>query len=135
MPHAPSQSSSDGSVPVEVEVSSTASSAALEVEVLLGRLEGVVDPAERARVLLQVGTVMRDDLGDQGQALDAFLEAWANEPTDEVLDAMEPLLRSQERFKEALESTRLLSTTVKDGKRALLYMEAIVRWLTKEMPD
>ena len=24
---------------------------------------------------------------------------------------------------------------VKDGKRALLYMEAIVRWLTKEMPD
>jgi tetratricopeptide (TPR) repeat protein len=132
MPHH-GQSPSDGSV--EVDVASTASSAALEVEVLLGRLQAAVDPAERARVLLQVGTVMREDLGDEGQALDALLEAWANDPADEVLDAMEPLLRSQERFKEALESTRTLSTTVKDGKRALLYMEAIVRWLTKEMPD
>lgn len=137
MAHVPhdGHSPSDGSFPVEVEVAGTASSASLEVEMLLGRLESVTDPAERARMLLQVGTVMRDDLGDESQALDAFLEAWANDPTDEVLDAMEPLLRSHERFKEALESTRTLSTTVKDGKRGLLYMEAIVRWLTKEVPD
>lgn len=136
MPH-DGQSPDGESAPVDlhVDVASTQSSAALEVEMLLGQLEGIVDPAARARVLLAVGGVMRDELGDEAQALDAFLEAWANDPTDEVLDAMEPLLRAQERFEEALESTRTLSTTASDGKRALFYMEAIVRWLTKERPD
>ena len=127
------QSPSEGSL--RLEIADTASSAAAEVEVLLERLESTGDPAQRAVLLRAVGTVLRDDLGDAGQALDALLEAWANDPTDEILDAMEPLLRSQERFPEALERTRTLTTTVEDGKRALLYMEAIVRWLTRELPD
>src|SRR5687768_9084930 len=103
MPHA-GQDPSEGSVPVEV--GGTPSSAAAEVEVLLARVEGTRDPAERARLFFQIGVVMRDDLGDEAQALDAFIEAWSNDPTDDVLDAMEPLLRRLERFREALEATR-----------------------------
>lgn len=127
------QSPSEGSL--RLEIAYTASSAAAEVEVLLARLESNTDPGQRALLLRDVGMIMRDDLGDAGQALDAFLEAWSNDPRDDVLDLMEPLLRAQERFAEALERTRTLTTTVRDGKKAVLYMEAIVRWLTRELPD
>src|SRR5688572_20361768 len=112
---------------LEIELDETnVNDAAADVERLLAHLETSKDPAERAKLLLAVGIAMRDDLGDADQALDAFLEGWKNDPTDSILDAMEPLARSTDRWAEVLEATRQAATT-SDRQRAVLYSEALVR--------
>src|SRR4051812_4124907 len=87
------------------------SSASIVIEDCLSRLDETTDRAARANILLEVGLTMRDDVEDEAQALDAFIEAWRNDPNDDVLDAMEPLLRTRGRFREVMEETRTLTTT------------------------
>lgn len=122
--------------PIRIDVAPSASAAAAHIELLLGRLDGAATPEERAAILLEVGVALRDDLGDQAQAIEALFESWRNDPANEkVLDELEPLLRAHDRFRDALENARTLFGSERDRKRALLYAETIVRWLTREVPD
>lgn len=110
--------------------------AATRVEALLERLDRTTEPESRARVLVEVAIALRDGLGDRGQAIDALLEAWRADPTnDDILDHLEPLLRTENRWTEALEQTRALAGAERDHSRALAYNEAMVRWLTRDVPD
>ena len=122
--------------PIRIKIAASASAAAAHIELLLGRLERVNVPADRANILLEVGVALREDLGDKAQAIEALFEAWRNDPrNDAILDELEPLLRSENRFRDALENARILFAGERDAKRALVYAETIVRWLTRELPD
>jgi tetratricopeptide (TPR) repeat protein len=113
-----------------------ASVAAAQVEALLATLDAASDPAERAEILVEVARRMLGDLGDAGQAIDALLEAWKADPTQEViLDVMEPVVTAERRWAEVMETTRTLASAERDKPRAIAYAEAMVRWLTREVPD
>ena len=110
--------------------------AAVQIEALLSALESADEPSERAEIFVDIAIRFRDDLGDRGQAIDALVEAWKLDPTHEpVLEALEPLLHSEQRWGEMLETTRTLATTEPDKPRSLAYAEAMVRWLTRDVPD
>ena len=121
---------------VKIRVSGRASVAAAQIEALLATLEHETDPHDRAATLVEVAKRLRDDLGDEGQAIDALLEAWRLDPTvEEILDVLEPLLRSTNRWAEMLEGTRQLASAEADNKRAIAYADAMVRWLTRDVPE
>lgn len=110
--------------------------AAAAVEDLLARLETTTGPAERARLLVDVAVALRDELGDTSQAIDALVEAFACDPTYEpILDHAEPLLRASGRFPEIVATATALFGKEPDGRRALAYAEAIVRWYSRETVD
>ncbi|MDB5220065.1 MAG: hypothetical protein JWO86_7992, partial [Myxococcaceae bacterium] len=113
-----------------------ASVAAAQVEALLGALDGATEPAERAEILVEVARRMMGDLGDAGQAIDALVEAWKADPTQEViLDVLEPIVTAERRWAEIMEITRTLASGEREKTRAVAYAEAMVRWLTREVPD
>jgi len=113
-----------------------ASVAAAQVEALLATLEAAEEPAERAEILVEVARRLELDLGDSGQAIDALLEAWKADPTQEaILDALEPIVTAERRWAEILETTRTLASAERDKARGIAYAEAMVRWLTREVPD
>jgi golgin subfamily B member 1 len=106
------------------------------VEALLQHLERTNEPVARAKILVEIAITMRDDLGDREQALDALLEAWRADPTNEaILDHLEPLARSEDRWAEILETTRTLAGSEREPARSLAYHEAMVRWLTRESSE
>ena len=52
-----------------------------------------------AEVLVEVAVVLRDELGDHVQAIDALLEAWQIDPAlEEILDHLEPLVEERRRI-------------------------------------
>jgi tetratricopeptide (TPR) repeat protein len=113
-----------------------ASVAAAQVEALLAALEGATEPAERAEILVEVARRMIGDLGDAEQAIDALLEAWKADPTQEaILDVLEPIVTAERRWAEVMETTRTLASAERDKPRAIAYAEAMVRWLTRDVPD
>lgn len=125
---------------IELRVSAAggqrASVAAAQVEALLATLEGATEPSERAEILVEVARRLRDDLGDAGQAIDALLEAWKTDPVlESILDVLEPLVTAERRWAEVLETTRTLASNERATPRAIAYAEAMVRWLTREVPD
>ena len=97
---------------IELRVSGRASVATAQIEALLATLEAVTEPAERAETLVEIARRTRDDLGDSGQAIDALLEAWRVDPTqEEILDVLEPLVTAERRWEEILETTRTRGRT------------------------
>lgn len=103
---------------------------------MLAELETTTEATARARLLVEIAKGLRDDLGDNGQAVDALVEALTADPLyDPILDELEPLLRSENRWAEVLESTRQLAQAEREPKRALAFSELIVRWLTREVPQ
>jgi tetratricopeptide (TPR) repeat protein len=113
-----------------------ASVAAAQVEALLATLDAATDGTERAEILVEVARRMMGDLGDAGQAIDALVEAWKADPLYEpILDVLEPLVAAERRWAEIMETTRTLASGEGDKPRAVAYAEAMVRWLTREVPD
>ena len=109
--------------------------AATRVEALLAKLEGSSNPTQRARILVEVASTLHE-LDDDAQAVDALLEAWKADPThDAILDHLEPLVRREKRWDEVLELTRSLAAGERQRERALAYNEAMVRWLTGDVPN
>jgi tetratricopeptide (TPR) repeat protein len=124
---------SHGSIKLRLARASTAS---VLVEQLLERLEVTADARARAELLVEIAKVVRDDLGDAGQALDALIEAWRTDPTlVAVSEQIEPLARKEGRWAEIFEVTRALVATERAPKRAIAYCEAMVTWLTQEQPN
>lgn len=114
--------------------SASPSAATLHVEANLEKLERITEPHERSQVLLEIGLALRDDLGDHGQAADALLEAVRSWPRhDGALDALEPLLRAQGRFGEAVAVLQAQAAREREVPRALACAEVVVRWLTSEL--
>jgi len=110
--------------------------AAMRAEALLEKLERTEDVASRARLLVEIAITLRDGLGDRPQAIDALLEAWRHDPTnDDILDHLEPLVRGENRWREVLELTRALAGAEREPRRGLAYSEAMVRWLTRDVQD
>jgi hypothetical protein len=63
---------------------------AARAEALLARLEGTADLNARARLLVEIAITLRDGLDDNAQAVDALLEAWRSDPTnDDILEPFE----------------------------------------------
>ncbi|HEY8073439.1 MAG TPA: hypothetical protein VIF62_05005, partial [Labilithrix sp.] len=113
-----------------------ASVANAQIEARLAALSATDDPHERAEILTEIALAFRDDLGDRGQAIDALLEAWQADPRHEpILEHLEPLLHSEGRWAEILESTRVAATSDPDRERSMVYAEAMVRWLTLHVPQ
>src|SRR5688572_8415268 len=113
-----------------------ASVAAARIEEMLAELETTTDATARARLFVEIAKGFRDDLGDHGQAIDALVEALSADPLyDPILDELEPLLRTENRWAEVLESTRQLAQSEREPKRAIAFSELIVRWLTREVPQ
>lgn len=111
------------------------SDAATRAEALLAKLELSADPTQRARILVEVAATLHE-LDDDAQAIDALLEAWKTDPTNEaILDHLEPLVRRERRWDEVLELTRALAGAERQRERALAYNEAMVRWLTGDVPN
>ena len=120
----------------KLRVSGRASVAAVQIEALLATLDGATDASERAEIFVDIARRFRDDLGDNGQAIDALLEAWKTDPTQEsILEVLEPLVREQSRWSEVLETSRTLASAERVPARAIAYAEAMVRWMTREVPD
>jgi tetratricopeptide (TPR) repeat protein len=131
---------SDGSIKLRAAFASStggrASVAAVQIEALLATLDAATEPSERAEILVDIARKLRDDLGDAGQAVDALLEAWTADPTLEIiLDVLEPLVTAERRWAEVLEATRALASAERVTPRAVAYAEAMVRWLTRDVPD
>ena len=117
-------------------VSGRASVASIQIEALLATLESAAEPSERAEIFVEIARRFRDDLGDKGQAIDALLEAWRVDPTHEpILEVLEPLVHSESRWSEVLETSRTLASGEREPVRAIAYAEAMVRWLTRDVPD
>jgi tetratricopeptide (TPR) repeat protein len=124
--------SSDG----EGAAGGRASVVVAQVEALLATLEAATEPSERAEILVEVAHRLHGDLGDARQAIDALLEAWKTDPMlESILDALEPLARSEHCWPEVLEATRALASRERVTARGIAYAEAMVRWLTGEVPD
>lgn len=106
------------------------------IEALLERLADERDAVRRSRIFVRIAITFRDELDDRGQAIDALLEAWSAEPTNEdILDHLEPLVRAEDRWLEVLDRTRVLASAQLPRAQALATSEAMVRWLTREVPD
>ncbi len=119
-----------------LRVAGRGSVAAVQIEALLGTLEIASDASERAEIFVDIARRFRDDLGDNGQAIDALLEAWKTDPTQEaILEVLEPLVHAESRWTEVLETSRALASNEREPARALAYAEAMVRWLTRDVPD
>lgn len=121
---------------IRLRASGRASVAAAQVEALLATLDAASEPSERAEILVEVARRLRDDLGDADQAIEALLEAWTLDPTLEaILDVLEPLVTAERRWAQVLEATRTLASRETVTPRAIAYAEAMVRWLTRDVPD
>jgi tetratricopeptide (TPR) repeat protein len=104
------------------------------VELLLGKLDTLTDPRARAEALIQIGQSLRK-LNDDEQAFDALLEAWSTDPTCvEVLDPLEELTRALAKWPVVIQATETLVAKERDVPRALALAEAMVGWLTREVP-
>ena len=119
-----------------LRVAGRGSVAAVQIEALLAALDSASEPSERAEIFVDIARRFRDDLGDSGQAIDALLEAWKTDPTLEpILEVLEPLVRAEGRWAEVLETSRALASAEREPARAMAYAEAMVRWLTRDVPD
>jgi tetratricopeptide (TPR) repeat protein len=119
---------------IKIRLESTGEVAA-RVENSMQILERTDDAGEHARILIQISLDLRDGLRDPVQALDALIEAWRFDPTNpEILDHLEPLARAQNRWHEIFEVTRTRIAQEHYAERDVAYSEAMVRWLTREVP-
>src|SRR4051794_31191144 len=97
--------------PGKLRVPGRGSVAAVQIEALLATLESATEASERAEIFVDIARRFRDDLGDNGQAIDALLEAWKTDPTQEtILEVLEPLVHAESRWAEVLETSRTLAS-------------------------
>ncbi len=108
------------------------------VELYLQQIDVARARPEKARLLRNIGAVMRDGLADAAQSLDAFVEALLLEPTDaSAVAAVEGLARQQEGWRGLVETVaaQLDSIDLEDNgkERQIALCEHLVRWTRSEL--
>jgi tetratricopeptide (TPR) repeat protein len=105
------------------------------IEILLLSLDQTDDTRKRARLFVEIAEVFREGLNDPAQALDAFLEAWRADPTDDTIVApMEELAGAQGRWAEVVQQTEEMLGVDKDPRRAFVLCERLFWWLAFDLP-
>jgi tetratricopeptide (TPR) repeat protein len=105
------------------------------IEILLLSLDKTDDARKRARLFVEIADVFRDHLNDPSQALDAFLEAWHADPTDDAIVApMEELARAQGRWAEVVQQTEEMLGAEKSPQGAFILCERLFWWLAFDLP-
>jgi tetratricopeptide (TPR) repeat protein len=105
------------------------------IEILLLSLDQTDDARKRARLFVEIADVFREGLNDPSQALDAFLEAWRADPTDDAIVApMEELARAFGRWAEVVQQTEEMLGAEKNPQRAFILCERLFWWLAFDLP-
>ena len=104
------------------------------LEMYLQRVEGTNDLDVKGSLFMRIGQVMRDEMGDPQQALDAFVEALVLDPrNDEARDAVEEIARERGWWIELLATLKRELGNVKGGERGVALCEHAIRWAEVEL--
>jgi tetratricopeptide (TPR) repeat protein len=99
------------------------------LEMYLQRVEGTRDLEVKSTLFKRIGEVLRDEMDDAQQALDAFVEALLLDPADgEALMAIETIARERNWWSELLASVKREMANVKDNDRQVALCEHAMRW-------
>jgi len=109
------------------------------IERCLTRLEDATQPPERADLFQRIGEAFRDGLADDGQALDAFVEAFSAAPGDpHVVAALEGQAIKTGRWEEVMDAAKALtSDPARDPVHRLAACVRLVDWYERPLsrPD
>ena len=95
----------------------------------LQRVEGTRDLEVKGSLFKRIGEVLRDEMDDPQQALDAFMEALLLDPSDgKAIAAVEAIARERSWWNELLATLKREVGNVKDVERQVLICEHAMRW-------
>ena len=104
------------------------------VEMYIQRVEGTGDLDVKGSLFLRIGQVLRDELDDPQQALDAFVEALLLEPHNaEAIEAVEATARDRGWWSELLATMKRELGNVKSPQNAVAICEHAMRWAEREL--
>ena len=104
------------------------------VEMYIQRVEGTQDLDVKGSLFLRIGQVLRDELNDPQQALDAFVEALLLDPQSaEALNAVEAAARERGWWGELLATVKRELPNAKTNEHAVALCEHAVRWAEVEL--
>jgi tetratricopeptide (TPR) repeat protein len=104
------------------------------LEMYLQRVDGTRDLAVKGSLFFRMGQVLRDELHDPQQALDAFVESFLLDPRNvETLKAVEDTARENRWWNEILATMKREIPNVKNDKRVVAICEHAMRWAETEL--
>ncbi|HEY2517996.1 MAG TPA: hypothetical protein VGI39_44300 [Polyangiaceae bacterium] len=104
------------------------------VEMYLQRVEGTGDLSVKGELFCRIGQVLRDELEDPQQALDAFVEALLLDPTDaSAVEGVEGIARARGWWAELLAALQKELGNVEGRAREVAVCEHALRWARDEM--
>jgi tetratricopeptide (TPR) repeat protein len=104
------------------------------VEMYLQRVEGAREDGEKVALFKKIGDVLRVELEDPQQALDAYVEALLLDPGDaETVGAIESLARTHGWWLELFSNLKRELREVKSRERDVAICELAVRWARLEL--
>ncbi|MGO8997343.1 MAG: tetratricopeptide repeat protein, partial [Polyangiaceae bacterium] len=104
------------------------------LEMYIQRVEGTQDLDVKGSLFLRIGQVLRDELNDPQQALDAFVEALLLDPQSaEALNAVEAAARERGWWGELLATVKRELPNAKTNEHAVALCEHAVRWAEVEL--
>ncbi len=108
------------------------------LDMYMQRVEGTNDLDVKRSLFLRIGQLMRDEMDDPQQALDAFVEALVLDPRDaEALSGVEGIARSRGWWVQLIATIKRELGTLRDSESAATLCEHAVRWAESELgaPD
>jgi tetratricopeptide (TPR) repeat protein len=104
------------------------------LEMYLQRVEGTNDLDVKGSLFLRIGRVLKDELDDPQQALDAFVEALVLEPRNaEALEAVEATARERGWWAELLATMKRELGNAKTADACVAICEHAMRWAETEL--
>ena len=99
------------------------------LEMYLQRVEGTRDLEVKGSLFKRIGEVLRDEMDDPQQALDAFVEALLLDPSDsEAIAAIEAIAKERSWWNELLATVKRELGNVKDKDRQVALCERAMLW-------
>jgi tetratricopeptide (TPR) repeat protein len=104
------------------------------VEMYLQRVETANEPREKVDLFKKIGRVLREEMEDAQQSLDAYVEALVLAPRDaEAIDAIESIARAKGWWLELFSTLKRELRDVTSKERELGVCELCVRWARDEL--
>ena len=99
------------------------------LEMYLQRVEGTRDLEVKGSLFKRIGEVLRDEMDDPQQALDAFVEALLLDPSDsDAITAIEAIAKERSWWNELLATVKRELGNVKDKDRQVALCERAMLW-------